>query len=56
MTRKDDKCTHLKQDLKSFFFINFVCLFVFVFWLSWVFVATRGLSLVAASGGYSSLQ
>ena len=27
----------------------------FFFWLSWVFVAARGLSLVAASGGYSSL-
>ena len=25
------------------------------FWLLWVFVAVRGLSLVAASGGYSSL-
>ena len=29
------------------------CLF---FWLSWVFVATYGLSLVAASRGYSSLR
>ena len=26
------------------------------FWLCWVFVAARGVSLVAASGGYSSLQ
>ena len=26
------------------------------FWLHWVFLAVRGLSLVAASGGYSSLQ
>ena len=26
------------------------------FWLHWVFVAVRGLSLVAASGGYSSLR
>ena len=25
-------------------------------WLHWVFIAVRGLSLVAASGGYSSLQ
>ena len=32
----------------SFFFFNF--------WLCWVFVAARGLSLVAASGGYSSLR
>ena len=26
------------------------------FWLCWVFVAAHGLSLVAASGGYSSLR
>ena len=26
------------------------------FWLRWVFVAVCGLSLVAASGGYSSLR
>ena len=30
--------------------------FFFVFWLHWVFIAVRGLSLVAASGGYSSLR
>ena len=30
----------------------FLCIY---FWLRWVFVAARGLSLVAASGGYSSL-
>ena len=35
-----------------FFFFN---LFIY-FWLRWVFVAVRRLSLVAASGGYSSLQ
>ena len=29
--------------------------FFFFFWLCWVFVAARGLSLVAASGGYSLL-
>ena len=28
----------------------------FFFWLHWVFVAVRGLSLVAVSGGYSSLR
>ena len=28
----------------------------FYFWLHWVFVAACGLSLVAANGGYSSLQ
>ena len=34
-----------------FFFFN---LFIY-FWLCWVFVAVHGLSLVAVSGGYSSL-
>ena len=29
---------------------------VFFFWLRWVFVAARGLSLVAASRGYSPLR
>ena len=33
----------------------FIYLFIY-FWLCWVFVAEQGLSLVAASGGYSSLQ
>ena len=37
-----------------FFFINlFIYLFIY-FWLCWVFVCVRGLSLVAASGGHSS--
>ena len=35
----------------AFFFKH---LFIYV-WLHWVFVAVRGLSLVASSGGYSSL-
>ena len=35
----------------------FICgVFVFFFWLCWVFIAARGLSLVVVSGGYSSLQ
>ena len=34
-----------------FFLINLI-----YFWLHWVFVAVHRLSLVAASGGYSSLQ
>ena len=36
-------------------FIIFLYKFFFFFWLCWVFVAARGLSLVAASRGYSSL-
>ena len=43
----------------SFFLKNrFIYLFIylFIYWLHWVFVAARGLPLVAASGGCSSLQ
>ena len=42
-----------------FIFILFtflINLFIYLFWLRWVFIAARGLSLVAASRGYSSLQ
>ena len=35
------------------FFFKFIYLY---FWLHWVFVAVRGLSLVAVRGGYSLLQ
>ena len=35
--------------------INLFILFTY-FWLCWVFVAVHGLSLVAVSGGYSSLR
>ena len=38
----------------SFFFKFYLFIFIFYFWLCWVFVAVRGLSLVAASGGHSS--
>ena len=45
--------------LKSFYkfsaFYKFIYL-SFYFWLHWVFIAVHWLSLVAASGGYSSLQ
>ena len=37
------------------FFIFIFYLFIY-FWLCWVFVSVRGLSLVAASGGHSSSQ
>ena len=36
--------------------VNFLLLLFIYFWLRWVFVAAHGLSLVALSGGYSSLQ
>ena len=41
------------QFLCSFLFIFFIFLF---FWLCWVFVSVRGLSLLVASGGHSSLR
>ena len=40
--------------LNSYFFFFNLILFIY-FWLHWVFVAVRRLSLVVASGGYSSL-
>ena len=39
-----------------FLFLIFIYSFIYVFWLHWVFVAAHGLSLVEASGGYSSLR
>ena len=42
--------------LRIFFFFNALfTLFIYLFfWLCWVFVSVRGLSLVVASGGHSS--
>ena len=47
---------HLLEDpdFSRIFFFNLFTLFYF--WLHWVFVAARRLSLVVASGGYSSLR
>ena len=39
--------------IPSFFFFNFIYLFIYL-WLCWVFVSARGLSLVVASGCHSS--
>ena len=41
--------------LYFFFFFGFIYLFIYL-WLSWVFIAARRLSLVAASRGYSLLR
>ena len=38
-----------------FIFLKSIYLFIYL-WLCWVFVAARGLSPVAVSGGYSSLR
>ena len=43
--------------LKSIFFFKGTPLFTYLFiyfWLCWVFISVRGLSLVAGSGGHSS--
>ena len=42
--------------LKRYMYFFFFTLFYLFIWLHWVFVAACGLSLVAASGGYSLLQ
>ena len=39
----------------SSFFKKNLFIYIFYFWLHWVFIAALGLSLVAASGGYSLL-
>ena len=41
--------------LKEFLYFYYFYLFIYL-WLCWVFVSVRGLSLVAASGGHSSLR
>ena len=43
-------CAGLHSILFVYLFISFI-----YFWLHWVFIAARGFSLVAASGGSSSL-
>ena len=44
----------LRQSVIFFFFLIYFLLFYF--WLHWVFVAAHRLSLLAASGDYSSLR
>ena len=44
--------THCTWSLK----LDLILIYLFYLWLCWVFVAARGLSLVVASGGYSSLR
>ena len=42
--------------LRAGFSVYFLFFSFFSFWLHWVLVAARGLSVVAPSGGYSSLR
>ena len=46
---------HPLQPLLFVDFLKIIYLFIY-FWLCWVFIAAHGLSLVAASRGYSSLR
>ena len=45
----------LMHKMRTLFIYLFINLLIY-FWLRWVFMAVHGLSLVAASGGYSSLR
>ena len=44
----------ISDPLKIFLFWGGVYLFIYL-WLCWVFVSVRGLSLVAARGGHSTI-
>ena len=48
-------CSPYILSSKILFFIIIIIIFFFL-WLCWVFVSVRGLSLVVASGGHSSLR
>ena len=51
---------HLFTSHSSWLFIHFFFyiykFYLFIYWLCWVFIAARRLSLVVASGGYPSLR
>ena len=46
-------CNFFTLYIYIFFLIN-LFIYLFIFWLCWVLVSVRGLSLVVASGGHSS--
>ena len=52
-TRAQTRVLCIGRQILFFFFYKFIYLFIH-FWLCWVFVSVRGLSLVVASGGHSS--
>ena len=52
--RGPQSLAHGHEDVHPFHLCKFIYLFIY-FWLRWVFVAVRGLSLVVVSGGYSLL-
>ena len=47
---------NIYQQRLIFFFFLTSFFFLIYFWLRWVFLVVRGLSLVVACGGYSSLR
>ena len=50
------KLLFLGLKVEVFFFNKFIYFYFIYFWLRWVVFAVRGISQVAVSGGYSSLQ
>ena len=65
MERHSDRLPQILYFIFYFYFFEFYLLYLFLkvqaylfiyFWLCWVFVSVRGLSLVVASWGHSSLQ
>ena len=48
-------CAYLPFIYLLFFFLIYLFIHIY-FWLCWVFVSVQGLSLVATSGGHSSLR
>ena len=55
-TKKKKVCISEPYIIKEYWKWAFIYFLFIYFCLRWVFVAARGLSLVAASGGYSSLR
>ena len=56
LARIGDRVGVVKKSTDSYYIIFFLIFIYIYFWLCWVFVSVRGLSLVAASGGHSSSQ
>ena len=41
----------------NYYFFKYLFIYLFIYlWLRWVFIDVRGIPLVVASGGYSSLR
>ena len=53
-SKASETCFGTHHYLTVFLFNKFLFYLFIYFWLCWVFVSVRGLSLIAASGGHSS--